>query len=126
MKQIKKISNLLIIAFLLLFGLFLFESCEKHSYLVETVNPGDSISLKTDVQPVFTDKCIGCHTGSGTAKLDLRAGKSYASLLNRGFITPPDSTCTLFVTIYRGHNATLLDNEKQKILIWVIQGAKNN
>jgi hypothetical protein len=126
MKQIKRISNLFIISNLLFISLLLFGSCEKHSYLVETVNPGDSISLQTDVQPVFTDKCIGCHTGSGTAKLDLRAGKSYASLLNRGFITPPDSTCTLFVTIYGGHYATLLDNEKQKILIWVVQGAQNN
>ncbi len=126
MKQIKRISNLFIISNLLFISLLLFGSCEKHSYLVETVNPGDSISLQTDVQPVFTDKCVRCHTGSGTAKLDLRAGNSYTSLLNRGYITPPDSTCTLFVTIYGGHNATLLDNEKQKILIWVIQGAQNN
>lgn len=126
MKQIKRISNLFITVNLLFISLLLFGSCEKHSYIVETVNPGDSISLQTDVQPVFTDKCVQCHKGSGTARLDLRAGNSYASLMDRGFITPPDSTCTLFKTIYKGHYATISENEKQKILIWVIQGAQNN
>ena len=115
-----------VIAALIFTGaLILFGSCEKYSFLVGTVNPADSVYFQTMVQPIFTANCITCHRGSRDP--DLRAGNSYASLTSGGYVDLPAESSKLYSKITSGsHTAFTLPEEKQKILIWITQGAKNN
>jgi hypothetical protein len=127
MRKIYKTTRQVIMALLVFSGIFLASSCEKYKIKVETISPTDSVFFQTDLQPVFTAKCILCHKGGSTASgLDLRTGSSYSSLSDKGLITPADSTCKLYIKINSGHPASLLDLDRQKILLWVKQGAHNN
>jgi hypothetical protein len=113
-----------IIAFVAVTGMVLVTSCEKYAFKVETVDPGTQILFQTDIQPVFTDNCITCHRGSRNP--DLRAGNSYTSLSTGGYITPADETCKLYSKVNSGHPSGLSTADRQKILLWVKQGAQNN
>lgn len=125
MREMTGKSKSAILAFAILAGISLLVSCEKYSYKVETVSPADTIHFQADLQPIFTDNCSLCHNAS--RKPDLRNGYSYNSLSTGGYITPADSTCRLYVQIKSGHpSASFPDVDRQKIFIWVKQGAKNN
>jgi hypothetical protein len=125
MREITGRSQSLILAFVMLAGISLLVSCEKYSFIVETVSPTDTIHFQADLQPIFTANCILCHNAS--RKPDLRNGNSYNSLSSGGYITPADSTCRLYVQIKSGHpSSAFSDVDRQKIFIWVKQGAKNN
>jgi len=125
MKQKGKNSKFGIMAFLILAGVSLLASCEKYTYLIETVNPADSVHFQTEIQPVFTANCIVCH--KGTRDPDLREGNSYTSLTTGGFVDLPAESSRLYVQVTSSsHESFSLPVEKQKILIWIQQGARNN
>jgi hypothetical protein len=100
-------------------------SCEKYSYKVEVINPVDSVHFQAEIQPIFSAKCLSCH---GAIKApDLRDGKSYEALTKLGLITPPGETSLLYLKITGAdHAPRSSDVDKQKILIWINQGAHNN
>jgi len=125
MKQKAKMSKPWIMAFIVLSGIAIFTSCEKFSYVLETVDPVVPVLFQTEIQPIFTNNCINCHRGSRNP--DLRDGNSFASLTTGGYVTAPAATSRLNVMINSAsHAAFTLDTEKQKILIWIEQGAQNN
>ena len=101
-------------------------SCEKYTYMPEVINPVDTVHFQAEIQPIFNAKCISCHTSIRNP--DLRDGRSYASLTNGGFVNQPGETSILYVqiTTESAHIPRTSDAEKQKILIWINQGAKNN
>ena len=106
-------------------GMALLASCEKYAYQVEVVDPGETVSFQTQIQPVFTNNCITCHRGLRNP--DLREGNSYDALINGGYVTQPAESSELYLKITSGsHTAFSLDNEKQLILFWIQQGAENN
>lgn len=121
--KVKKI-HVGIIASFVIAGMAMFSSCDNQSYLVETIDPGVEILFQTDIQPIFTDNCLTCHGGSG--ELDLRDQKSYSSLTTTGDIVPADQTCKLYTKLNAGHPSKLNSLDRQKILQWILQGAKNN
>jgi hypothetical protein len=124
-RKMTGINKSVIVAFILLAGIAMLVSCEKYSYIVETVSPEDTIYFQADLQPVFNDNCILCHNASRIP--DLRDGYSYHSLSTNGLITPADSTCRLYTQINSGHpSASFSSVDRQKIFIWIKQGAKNN
>ena len=102
-------------------------ACEKYSYEPVVIDSSIPVSFATEVQPVFTKTCIGCHGGG--RKPDLRVENSYESLLSNEFITT-DTTQTessrLYEMITVGHKSLTSDIEKQTIINWMKQGAKNN
>ncbi|GAJ14748.1 unnamed protein product, partial [marine sediment metagenome] len=58
---------------------------------------------------------------------DLRPENSYASLINGGYVdtdNPEDSE--LIKKLYGSHDARATETEKQVILLWIEEGAKNN
>ena len=124
MKINKKKSIRGIIATVAITGMALVSSCEKYSFKVETIDPGTLLHFQTDIQPIFTDNCILCHNASRNP--DLRTGKSYSSLSTGGFITPANETCRLYTQVNSGHQSSLSGTDRQKILLWIKQGAKNN
>jgi hypothetical protein len=125
MKQIEKMSKPWLMAFIVISGIVLSTSCEKYSYVVEKANPEATVLFQTEIQPIFTSKCIMCHGGSRNP--DLRDGKSYASLTTGGYVQLPAETSKLYLKITSSsHESRTLPIEKDKILFWIRQGAKNN
>jgi hypothetical protein len=125
MRQNKIMLKSIIAALIIFGGLILFGSCEKYTFLVETVNPTDTVYFQTEIQPIFTANCVTCHRG--IREPDLREGNSYASLTSSGFVDLPAESSRLYLKITSGsHTAFTLPEEKQRILIWIGQGAKNN
>ena len=54
MKQNSTILKSGIATLIIIGGVILFGSCEKYSFLVETVNPTDTVHFQTEIQPIFT------------------------------------------------------------------------
>ena len=103
-----------------------FSSCVKYSYPPPSVDPNQTWSFKTDIQPIFSSNCIGCH--NDTRPPDLREGKSFASLTKGGYINLPGETSRLYLhmSTNSAHIPRSSDTEKLKVLYWINQGAKNN
>jgi len=97
-----------------------------------TVDPnpdGEPISYATQVQPIFTAKCVSCHNTGGTAP-DLSSGKSFSQVVP-GYVnltTPAQSEIYTFpspstsVHSWKKYSA----NEATLVLTWIQEGAKNN
>lgn len=54
----------------------------------DPVSPGpdpdpdpDPVSFATQIQPIFTASCVGCHGSGGNGGLDLREGQAYGNLV---------------------------------------------
>lgn len=97
----------------------------------EDVDPnpdGDPISFATQVQPIFDNKCIGCHNTGGTLP-DLTAGKSYNQIVP-GYVntaTPAESKVYKTPTAATAwHSRKYSSNEAAIVLTWIQEGAKNN
>jgi len=100
-------------------------SCEKYTFGPPVVEPGVDVLFQTEIQPIFTANCISCH--GGLFSPDLRDGKSYESLTTGGYVDLPAENSKLYTKIISSsHLAKTNDLQKQKILIWISQGAKNN
>jgi len=119
---LKKINIVLMIAFLA-FSL-VFYSCEKVT-LEKVVVEGD-INFTQDIVPIFTSNCIACHSGS--QKPNLTADKAFSSLTTGNYfnVTTPEDSKIYKKLISGGHETRASDVEKQKILLWIQQGAKND
>jgi hypothetical protein len=125
MNQKVKIAKVSLGVFVILIVIGFMSSCEKYTYTPPTINPNDSVHFATEIQPIFNGICINCHNGAVSP--DLRDGKSFSSLTTKGMITPPAETSKLYMkVISASHTARTSDIEKQKILVWINQGAHNN
>jgi hypothetical protein len=123
-------------------------SCEKDYHYVEpaaVIPPPDTsstdstvalISFNDSIQPIFIANCAvsGCHDGS--EDLDLRTGHSYTSLFSQGDI---DTIISANSELYKRiilpstdgdfmpqDGSPLSNSDKEKILKWIQEGAKNN
>jgi hypothetical protein len=100
-------------------------SCEKYSFMPPVINPVDTIHFSTDIQPIFTANCVTCH--GGLRAPDLREGKSYDALTTGGYVNQPGETSLLYTQMNKSdHAPRSSDAEKQKVLIWINQGALDN
>ena len=101
-------------------------SCEKYSFPLPSVSTVDTLYFQADIQPIFTNNCITCH--GAVTKPDLRDGKAYKSLTDGGYVVPFDAnTSRLYLhMISAGHAPRSTDVDKQKVLIWINQGALDN
>lgn len=104
---------------LLIFAL----SCEK--YVIPPPEIPTGISYAEQVQPIFNDKCVSCH--SGGLPPDLSAEFSYDELIDGGFVdtdNPEDSE--LYQKLLGTHSSRATEEEKLTILQWITEGALNN
>ena len=100
-------------------------------------------SYATDIQPIWTASCIGCHGSGGDAGLNLSSGSSYANLVNvastqegtKMRVLPGDATNSWTVMKIENRqtvggkmppSGSLTANQIQNIKNWITQGAKNN
>jgi hypothetical protein len=100
-------------------------SCEKYTWTPEVINPVDTVHFQADIQPIFTANCITCH--GAIRQPDLRDGRSYESLTSGGYVNQPGDQSKLYTRMTSpDHASRSTDTDKQKVLIWINQGALNN
>ncbi|MCC7232582.1 MAG: hypothetical protein IT242_06530 [Bacteroidia bacterium] len=115
-------------------------SCEKDSGPYIITKPVDTthiVSFSNEIQPIFNDRCIVCHNQNHPF-LDLRPGYSYDQLLYTGANAPyvdinnPEQSILyehimgVNASIMPPNNPPLTDDQKNLILLWIIQKAQNN
>ena len=106
-------------------GILLFGSCEKVVYPTVVIELPDSVSYSLDIQPIWDNKCVTCHDGGRDP--DLKPENSYVSLISGGYVNivePEESK--LMKKLYGSHDSRATETEKQLILLWIEEGAKNN
>jgi hypothetical protein len=104
-------------------GILLISACEKVVYPPPEIP--DQVSFSQDIQPIFDSKCTTCHNGGRDP--DLRPDHSHASLVDGGYVdtsSPEDSK--LIKKLYGTHDSRATEADKQKILVWITEGAQDN
>ncbi len=96
-----------------------FISCEKNIIDPPKIDPNVQLSFQNDIKPILTAKCSSCHGTKFSTYSTLESGSYFNT-------TSPESSTLYVKIISSGHTARTTDAEKQKILIWIQQGAKNN
>lgn len=126
MNQKIKMLKQLIAAFIVIAAIGGLASCEKYTFKPEVISQTDSVHFQAEIQPIFNANCISCHTS--IRKPDLRDGKSYESLTKGGYVNKPGETSKLYLhmTTNSSHIPRSTDVEKQKVLLWINQGANDN
>ncbi len=84
-----------------------------------------NVSFSGDVQPIFNDNCIACHSGGQSP--DLREGWAYDELIDGGYVDT-DFPCesTLYQIFGGTHSGRATDDEVLTILGWIDEGAQDN
>ena len=125
MNQRLNMLRQLLAAFIILAAFMGLSSCEKYSWMPEIINPVDSVHFQAEIQPIFNSNCISCH---GAIKApDLRDGYSYKALTNGDYVNLPGETSKLYLKMTGPeHTPRSSDVDKQKVLIWINQGANDN
>jgi len=113
--------------FISVMGVFFLYSCTYDTLVPEKINPSQKVAFATDIQPIFTQKCITCHTGNPAP--DLRAGKSYSSLITGKYInTATPNQSILYTEIAPNGGMFQYSNnisDSQLVLLWIQQGAND-
>lgn len=81
------------------------------------------ILFQTDIQPIFTAGCIGCHNANRDP--DLRNGNAYNALVTAYVTVKNADGSSLYTKLAAGHQNVSADN-LALIKAWINQGAKNN
>jgi hypothetical protein len=125
MNQKFNMKRQILVAMVLLAIITGISSCEKYTFMPPVINPIDTIHFETDIQPIFTANCITCH--GALRSPDLRDGKSYDALTKGAYVNQPGETSILYTQMKAtDHIARSTDADRQKVLIWINQGALDN
>ncbi len=106
--------------------------------------PAGTVFYSSQVQPIFTNNCVGCHTPGGQAPFSLQAGVSRGNIVN----VQATSSCTSDKRVLPGNSASsvlykkvsgntcgarmpmggtpLSQSDIGLIRDWIDQGAENN
>ena len=118
----KKIFQILLIVC----GGLLMNSCYYDELQERTIPelPSDvDILFRTQIQPIFTSSCAGCHNTSRNP--DLRAGFAYSALVPQYVTASNADASPLYIKLAGGHQGLATD-KITLIKTWINQGAKNN
>jgi len=108
-----------------------------------TGSPPFTVSFAGQLQPIFNSRCTSCHSLNGDGGLDLRAGFSYANLVNvisvnygvpRVIPGDPDGSVLygkilgnpVFGARMPPTGAALTALQRQFVRTWILEGANNN
>jgi len=109
----------------------MFSSCDyDYIHPAPIILPTDSISFKSDIVPIFSNRgCLGCH-GAGLVYPDLTAADAYQSLMSDPDIIkkqdPAASVLYLKITTGTMKDKGTSPTEVAIILQWIKEGAHNN
>ncbi|MEN8249583.1 MAG: hypothetical protein ABFS32_11670 [Bacteroidota bacterium] len=103
-------------------------SCYYETITPELPEPPEGdVSFATEIQPIFTAKCISCHPTMGG--LDLTEGNAYSNINDPKYInstTPAESLIYTKADASGSHPAKYTAAESLLLLTWIEQGANNN
>ena len=93
------------------------------------VPPDEPISFSTQIQPIFTSKCISCHPP--TANLDLSEGTAYGQITQTKYMDLANPDQSLIYTYPNPNSSThsyrkYTEEEAFLLLTWIEEGAENN
>jgi hypothetical protein len=93
------------------------------------IPPEEPISFSTQIQPIFTARCISCHPP--TANLDLTNGVAYGQITQSKYMDLANPDQSLIYTYPNPTSAThtyrkYTDQEAFLLLTWIQEGAENN
>jgi len=86
-------------------------------------NGGDPISFATQIVPIFTEKCVTCHSSQSPR---LTADVAYSQLAPYVNKTNPASS-QVYINAYSGthNNVKVSATQAALILAWITEGANN-
>ena len=119
------------IIYIVIFGsLTLFFSCESEQLPVPDNTLPTNVSFTSQVIPIFNKSCnnSGCHNSGGIPP-DLSAGNAYNSMIFGGQInlSNPDQSLIYKRMIKDMPPGGLVPQEEKNIVLgWITEGAKNN
>lgn len=114
-------KHILLVMYLVTF--FALTSCEYR--WIEGADPTTPVSLNSDVQPIFDNKCISCHKVNGMASFSLESDHAYESIISEELVDVNNAEASILLTTEHAASA-YSELEEQTILIWIQQGAKDN
>lgn len=93
------------------------------------IPPDKEISFATDIQPIFTAKCVKCHPP--TAGLDLSVGKAYDEITATKYMdlaNPAESKIYKYPNLSSAtHSYEKYSTDEAALLLqWITDGAPNN
>lgn len=126
MSQKINLTKHIIAAGLIIISAMFFVSCEKYEWVKPVLDPTIPISFQNEIVPIFSTvygpenkSCIGCHGNSP----NFNSTELY-NTLNSGLINKDNPESSLIIQkLYGSHNARCSEENKQRILIWIQQGA---
>ncbi|MDA3954487.1 MAG: hypothetical protein PF485_12640 [Bacteroidales bacterium] len=102
-------------------------SCEYNIVEPIVVELSDEpASFATDIEPIFQDKCVSCHTSRSPIVV---TGSAYDNLIDGGYINTDDpASSEIYVKVNSGHHSSnpLSPEESAWLLKWITEGAENN
>jgi len=114
---------------LILLGVFMLNSCEYEKIQPEVTPVNPDVSYSQDIQPIFTNGCLGSSCHSGSVPPNLTADKSYNSLQSGNYINLDNpSQSKIYTEMAPGGNMAshTTPADASLVLQWIEQGAKNN
>ncbi len=126
MRTLKTLLSLIVLAIIM-------SSC-TYSWIVEeeVVDPTDpeapDVSFTTQIAPIFSSKCTGCHNTGGQTP-DLTADNAYSSLTSSSrYVNTSEPATSLIYTkpSPTGSHVKYSEAEAALVLTWITQGAQNN
>lgn len=96
----------------------------EYTWSFTTGGGSTGMSFASDVIPVL-NQCNNCHTHPWTTSSV--ASTYYTNLVNGGYINQSSPTSSLIYTkLSGGHASSISSTDRNKILTWIKEGAKNN
>lgn len=125
----KKTRYVIVIAGLV----FLLGRCVNDKTMDITPTVKNNVSFQLDIQPIFNQECIMCHTPMMGLEPNLKSGFAYNSLMAGDGITPGDSEGSELMEMLRGGGDNpmppgykMSPTKIALIAKWIDEGAKNN
>lgn len=116
---------------ILVLGSLFLNSC-KYDFLLPEFTPEvpvsndgtTTVSFKTQIAPIFADKCVSCHNTQAPV---LTADVAYAKIVPAYVNTASPSSSKIYEHASSGnHYAKVSSAQAALILAWIKDGAKNN
>jgi hypothetical protein len=83
------------------------------------------MSFSGDIQPIFNNNCVSCHSGSQSP--DLSKGWAYDELIDGGYVDTESPCESVLYQVFSGtHDGRADTTEINAILGWIQEGAQDN
>ena len=103
-----------------------FAGCAHYEIPVPECPDGDrTAKFSNDIQAIFNQNCIACHSGSQAP--DLSEGWSYDELIEGEYVNTEFPCESMLYLVFSGtHDGRASVEEVSKILGWIQEGAEDN